>query len=66
MLRRCCSVVRHESQSADVCSVPPASLHAPTISLLPGNPLSDVFVLGENETWISPRECKTTCRLKKT
>lgn len=37
-LRSCYSVVRHESQSADVCSVPQPSLHTPTINLLPGNP----------------------------
>lgn len=37
--RSCYSVVRHESQSADVCSVPRPNLHTPTINLLPGNPL---------------------------
>lgn len=38
-LTSCYSVVRHESQSADVCSVPQPNLHTPTINLLPGNPL---------------------------
>ncbi len=38
-LRSCNSVVCHESQSADVCSVRQPNLHTPTINLLPGNPL---------------------------
>lgn len=38
-LRSCQSVVCHESQSADVCSVPRPNLHTPTVNLLPGNPL---------------------------
>lgn len=37
-LRSCYSVVCHESQSADVCSVSRPNLHTPTINLLPGNP----------------------------
>jgi len=38
-VRSCYSVVRHESQRDDVCSVPRPNLPTPTISLLPGNPL---------------------------
>lgn len=38
-LKSCYSVVHHESQSADVCSVPQPNLHTPTINLVPGNPL---------------------------
>lgn len=39
VLKSCYSVVHHESQSADVCSVPQLNLHTPTINPLPGNPL---------------------------
>lgn len=38
-LTSCYSVLCHESQSCNVCSVPQPNLHTPTINLLPGNPL---------------------------